>query len=171
MKCASETWAIDATDRTVPIFAEDDNTSDAGFVLFLSVVAAMGIVLVAISLGGVFNTVLLETRQRTRELAILKAIGLSPGRVVAMIESSVVPIGLLAGVIGVPIGLVIERAVLAYMGETAARTAIPESSFDVFGPFALVGLGLAGLAIAAIGAFLPAQRAARVRIAPVLQAE
>ena len=29
---------IDATDRTVPIFAEDDNTSDAGFVLFLSVV-------------------------------------------------------------------------------------------------------------------------------------
>lgn len=162
---------IDATERTVPIFAEDDNTSDAGFVLFLSVVAAMGIVLVAISLGGVFNTVLLETRQRTRELAILKAIGLSPGRVVAMIESSVVPIGLLAGVIGVPIGLVIERAVLAYMGETAARTAIPESSFDVFGPLALVGLGLAGLAIAAIGAFLPAQRAARVRIAPVLQAE
>ena len=29
----------------------------------------MGVVLVAISLGGVFNTVLLETRQRTRELA------------------------------------------------------------------------------------------------------
>jgi putative ABC transport system permease protein len=162
---------IDATHRALPIFAEDDATSDAGFLLFLSVVTAMGVVLVAISLGGVFNTVLLETRQRTRELAVLKAVGLSPSRVVAMIESSVVPIGLLAGVIGVPIGLVIERAVLAYMGETAARTAIPESSFDVFGPLALVGLGLAGLVIAAVGAFLPAQRAARVRIAPVLQAE
>ena len=162
---------IEATHRAVPIFVEDDNTNDAEFVLFLSVVAAMGLVLVAISLGGVFNTVLLETRQRTRELAILKAVGLAPSRVVAMIESSVVPVGLVAGMIGVPLGLVIERAVLAYMGETAARTAIPESSFDVFGPLALVGLGLAGLAIAAVGAFLPAQRAARVPIAPVLQAE
>jgi hypothetical protein len=38
-------------------------------------------------------------------------------------------------------------------------------------PFVLLGLALAGLAIAAAGAYLPAQRAARSRIAPVLQAE
>ena len=35
----------------------------------------------------------------------------------------------------------------------------------------MVGLALTGLAIGAAGAFLPAQRAARARIAPVLQAE
>ena len=40
--------------------------------------ASMGVVLVAISIGGVFDTVLLETRQRTREMAVLKAIGLTP---------------------------------------------------------------------------------------------
>jgi putative ABC transport system permease protein len=162
---------IDATNRAVPIFAESETTTDAGFLLFLSVVAAMGIVLVVISLGGVFNTVLLETRQRTRELAILKAVGLSPRLVVAMIESSVAPVGLLAGIIGVPVGLVMERVVLAYMGEIAAKTAIPEGSFEMFGPIALIGLGLVGLALAAVGAFLPAQRAARLPIAPVLQAE
>ena len=35
----------------------------------------------------------------------------------------------------------------------------------------LVGLGLLGLGIGAAGAYLPAQRAARASIAPVLQAE
>jgi putative ABC transport system permease protein len=83
----------------------------------------------------------------------------------------VLPAGLLAGLLGVPLGLVFQRAVLAYLGVTAAKTAIPESSFDVFGPLAFMGLALAGLAIAAVGAYLPAQRAARARIAPVLQAE
>jgi putative ABC transport system permease protein len=162
---------MDTTNRAVAVYTVDDASTDEGFLLFLSVVATMGAVLVAISLGGVFNTVLLETRQRTRELAILKAVGLTPGMIVVMIESAVLPVGVLAGVIGVPIGLWIERAVLTYMGETAAKTAIPDSTFDVFGPAALVGLALVGLAIGAVGALVPAQRAARNAIAPVLQAE
>jgi len=66
---------------------------------------------------------------------------------------------------------VFQRAVLSYMGETFANTNLPERSFDVFGPVLLAVLALGGLAIAAIGAWLPAQRAARARIAPVLQAE
>ena len=56
--------------------------------------AFMGIVLVAISLGGVFNTVLLETRQRMREMAILKALGLTPPQVIVMVVASIVPVGL-----------------------------------------------------------------------------
>jgi putative ABC transport system permease protein len=88
-----------------------------------------------------------------------------------MIEATVAPMAIAAGLIGVPIGLGLQRAVLGYMGETAARTAVPEVSLDVFGPFAILGLALTGLAIAAIGAFVPAQRATRARIAPVLQAE
>lgn len=160
-----------ATGWTVPVSTISDSTSDADFLLFLSVVAALGIVLVVMSIGGVFNTVLLETRHRTRELAILKAIGLTPRSTIAMIQATVVPVAIAAGLIGVPIGLALQRAVLGYMGETAARTAVPETSLDVFGPVAMVALALTGLAIAAVGAFVPAQRAARARIAPVLQAE
>ena len=87
----------------------------------------MGIVLVVISLGGVFDTVLLETRQRTREMAVLKALGMAPRQVVVMVVSSVVPVAVLAGLLGVPLGIVFQRAVLAYMGEVAAETAIPET--------------------------------------------
>jgi putative ABC transport system permease protein len=148
-----------------------DRRIDESFALFLSVVGLLGIVLILISLGGVFNTVLLETRQRTQELAVLKAIGLSPRSVMTMVLSSIVPIGVVAGLIGVPIGIVAQHAVLTYMGNVAANTDIPPAIFDVFPNAALVGLALTGLAIAVIGAWLPAVRAARAPIASILQAE
>jgi putative ABC transport system permease protein len=155
----------------IQVFIEGQSTIDESFLLFLSVVGLMGIVLVVISLGGVFNTVLLETRQRSRELAVLKAIGLTPAQVTTMVVASIVPVGLLAGLIGVPLGLLAQRAVLGYMGQVAAKLDIPPSVFDVFAPLAIVGLALLGLGIGVLGALLPAQRAARARIAPVLQAE
>ena len=72
-----------------------------------------------------------------------------------MVISSVVPVALLAGLLGVPLGIVFQRAVLGYMGQVAAGTRVPESTFAVFVPSAIVGLALTGLAIAAIGAYLP----------------
>ena len=124
------------------------------------------------SIGGVFNTVLLETRQRTREVAVLKAIGLTPAQVVAMVIATVVPVGLLAGIIGVPIGLAGAAArPRATWARSPRRHASPTQVYDVFPLVVLLGLGLLGLAIGALGAYLPAQRAARASIAPVLQAE
>jgi putative ABC transport system permease protein len=155
----------------VQVYFEGDSHFDESFALFLTVVGLLGIVLTVISLGGVFNTVLLETRQRTREMAVLKAIGLRPVEVTAMVLASIVPIGLVAGAIGVPLGVAAQHAVLTYMGEVAAKTGIPPVIFDVFSAPMLIGLALAGLAIGVIGAMLPAQRAARARIAPVLAAE
>ena len=160
-----------ASGYSVAAYTLDDSTSDEEFILFLSVVTAMGIVLGAISLGGVFDTVLLETRRRTRELAVLKTVGLTPAGVVAMVVAGVVPLGLLAGVIGLPLGLAAQRAVIGYMGEVAGRTTIPDLAYDVFPPLGLLGLGLVGLAIAAAGAYVPGQRAAAARIAPVLATE
>jgi hypothetical protein len=43
--------------------------------------------------------------------------------------------------------------------------------FDVFGPLVMGALLMSGLGIAAAGAYAPAQRAARVPIAAVLQTE
>jgi putative ABC transport system permease protein len=161
----------DAIGSGAEVFVQGDSSSDQSFLLFLTVVGLLGGVLIAISVGGVFNTVLLETQQRTREMAVLKAIGMSPAQVVAMVLASVAPVALAAGLIGVPIGLIAQHVVLDYMGQVAARTDIPSAVFDVFTPAMFVVLALSGLAIGAAGAYLPARRAARARIAPVLQAE
>ena len=162
---------IDATNRTVPFSIQNESSGDASFVLFLTVVGFLGVVLIVTSLAGVFNTVLLETRQRSRELAILKAIGLTPPQVIGMIVASVAPVAIVAGIVGVPLGLAAQRAVLTTMGQVAAATAIPESVYDVFPGLTLAALALAGLAIGVVGAVLPAQRVARAPIAQVLAAE
>jgi putative ABC transport system permease protein len=147
-----------------------DRTVSEGFILFEGVVAVLGFVLVAVSVGGVFDTVLLETRRRVRETAVLRTLGMTPRQVVAMVVASVIPVGLAAGVIGVPLGLIFQRAVLALMGQAAIKTAVPESSLAV-APILLLALGLSGLAIGAVGAWIPARRAARASIVSVLQAE
>jgi putative ABC transport system permease protein len=161
----------DAVDGPLDTWTVTDSSSDTSFMLFLGVVGALGIVLVVMSIGGVLNTVMLETRQRTHEIAVLRTLGLGPAGVVAMVLWSIAPIAILAGLIGVPLGLAAQRVVLTYMGQVAAKLAIPDVTFDVFPVPALVLLGCAGLAIGIVGAWLPAQRAASTRIAPVLQAE
>ncbi len=148
-----------------------DSRFDEGFLLFESVISTLGLVLIVISLGGVFNTVLLETRQRVRETAVLKTIGMTQRQVVAMVIASIAPIGVVAGLLGVPLGLAFQRIVLGLMGQVASNTGVPESAFDVFPVVALVALGLAGLGIGALGAWVPAQRAARASIVETLQAE
>jgi len=161
----------DATNQAVDAWAVRDSSMDQNFLLFEGVISLLGAVLVAISLGVVFNTVLLETRQRTRETAVLKAIGMTPTQVVGSVLASVIPAGLLAGVLGVPLGLAMQRIVLGFMGQAATKTDIPAGALNVFAPAVLLALGVGGLAIGAIGGYLPAQRAARARIAPVLQAD
>src|SRR5580765_1977833 len=101
--------------QAIPIFLVGDSLSDDTFLLFLTVVGVMGVVLVTMSLGGVFNTVLLESRQRTHEIAVLKAIGLTPAQIMAMIVASIVPVAVLAGLVGVRIGVTAQRLVLTYM--------------------------------------------------------
>ncbi|HYM84612.1 MAG TPA: ABC transporter permease, partial [Candidatus Dormibacteraeota bacterium] len=161
----------DATGPGVNWDQISDSGTNEGFLLFEGVIAVLGAVLVVISLGGVLDTALLETRRRARQTAVLKTLGMTPRQVMAMVVASVVPLGLAAGLLGVPIGLLFQREVLAFMGQAAIKTHIPESAYGVFPPVMIVVVGLSGLALAAVGAFVPAQRAARSRIVSVLASE
>lgn len=158
-------------DRLVgDIYSEADSANDAEFLLFEGVVSTLAVVLVVISLGGVLDTLLLETRERMRETAILKAIGMTPRQVTVMVLVSVVPIGIVAGILGVPAGILLDHAVLGEMGRVATDGRLPAAVLDPLGP-AVAALGLAGIAIAVIGAWIPAGVAARLPVAPILQAE
>ena len=53
----------------------------------------------------------------------------------------------------------------------AAGTGIPDSVLAVYGPVQLVGLGAAGVALAVLGALVPAGWAGRTRAATALRAE
>jgi putative ABC transport system permease protein len=135
-----------------------------------SLAATLTLMLVAVAGLGVLNTVVLDTRERVHDLGVFKALGMSPKQTIAMVITSVAGIGLLAGAIGVPIGIVLHDAVVPVMGR-AAGTTIPGDDIAIYHPPVLVLLILGGLVIATAGALLPAGWAARTRTATALRTE
>jgi putative ABC transport system permease protein len=57
----------DAMGHVAQIDIVQDSRTDKGFLIFEGVISALGVVLIVVSIGGVFDTVLLETRRRVRE--------------------------------------------------------------------------------------------------------
>ena len=144
---------------------------DTAFILINSTLAGLALILALIALAGVFNTVVLNTREKARDIAILKAIGMPPRQVVTMILASVALLGIAGATAGIPAGMALHRNILTLMGQIASSTAIPESFFNVFGLGMLVLLAAAGIFIAMLGALVPAQWAAHSRVTEVLQTE
>ncbi|WP_459649694.1 ABC transporter permease [Kitasatospora sp. Ki12] len=127
------------------------------FTVLLSVVAAL----------GVFNALLLTIRERRRDLGMLKSIGMTPRQVVTMTLASVTWQGAVSAAIGVPAGILAHRLLVENVGSIV----FPESAMDVWDVPLLIGLALAGVGIAVLGALVPARSAARLPIAEVLHNE
>ena len=146
--------------------SEQDN-----FVLILNAMAALlTLMLVSVAGLGVLNSVVLDTRERVHDLGVCKALGMSPRQTVSLVLASVAGIGVLGGLVGVPAGFALHGFVLPVMGH-AAGTELPPSVLEVYEPPHLVLLGLAGIAIALLGALIPAGWAARTRTATALRTE
>jgi putative ABC transport system permease protein len=147
-----------------------NNGSSSVIVAMTSLIAFLTIMLAVAAGLGVLNTVVVHTRERAHDLGIFKAVGMTPGQTIAMVVSWTAGTGLVAGVIGVPVGLVLHRYVLPAMA-AAANLGTPARFIDVYGIPAIVILGLAGLVIAIVGALAPASWAAATRTATALRAE
>jgi len=128
-------------------------------------------VLALIAISGVFNTVVLNTREKARDFAILKSVGMTPRQVIGMVLASVAALALLGAVLGIPAGIALHRNIVTVMGQIATSTGIPEVFFGVFSDLLVGVLGGAGVVIAMLGALVPATWAARSRITDVLQTE
>jgi putative ABC transport system permease protein len=147
------------------------NVSDSSqFFVIIGLIATLTLLLTAVAGLGVLNTVVLQTRERVHDLGVFKAIGMTPRQTIAMVVCSVAGVGLVAGVIGIPAGIVLHHYVLPAMGH-AAQTDVPPSVLNVFQLWEFVLLALSGLVIAVAGALIPAGWAARTRTAFALRAE
>ncbi|GHF39940.1 hypothetical protein GCM10018790_16910 [Kitasatospora xanthocidica] len=147
-------------ERHINIVVLAMNTLAGTLTLLLSVVAGL----------GVLNTVLLDTRERVHDLGVLKALGMSPRQTVGMVLTSVCGSGLVAGLIGVPIGIAVHHEVMPAMAR-AAGVGVPDGDLGVFEPAVVGPLILGGLVLALLGAVLPATWAARTRTVTALRTE
>ncbi|MFI6333707.1 ABC transporter permease [Streptomyces sp. NPDC050535] len=128
------------------------------------------LMLALVSSLGVFNTVVLNTRDRRRDLGMLKSIGMTPRQVTAMMVTSMAVLGAVGSLLGIPLGIAGYHLVVPRMAD-AVSISLPAYMTDVWRAPALTGMALAGIGIAVLGAFVPARSAARLTIAEVLHNE
>ncbi len=124
--------------------------------IFLAVFGAVGLLVGAFI---IFNTFTIVLAQRTRELALLRAIGASPAQVRRSVRLEALVVGLIGGAAGVAggVGLAVGlRAILDAVG-----LSLPGGSVVVAPRTVLLGLGV-GTAVTMLAAFVPSRRAARV---------
>lgn len=157
--------AVDAADPG--LHAEVAGSVNAATTTVVGFSSVFTVLLTFVASLGVFNTVLLNTRERRRDLGMLKSIGMTPRQVVAMTVTSVTGIGLVGGLLGLPLGMLAHRLVVDNVGIVA----FPESMKDVWHAPQLAAMLFAGIAIAVLGALVPARSAARMTIASALHTE
>jgi putative ABC transport system permease protein len=136
----------------------------------VTLVGLLTLLIVVVAGLGVLNTVALQIRERAHDIGVFKALGMTPRQTLTMIACSVAVTGLAAGVIAVPAGVLLHHGVLPAMAH-AAGSGYPSSLISVYSAPELIGLALAGLAIAVAGALVPASWAARSRTAAALRTE
>lgn len=147
-----------------------DDAANQTIAVMVGLITMLSVALTVVAALGIFNTVVLNTRERVSEIGILKAVGMTPRQVRVMVVTSMAAIGALAGALAVPLGWQLHRWVVPVMAE-AAGTGIPGSVLAVYRPLQLVALGACGIALAVLGALVPAGWAARTQVARALRAE
>jgi putative ABC transport system permease protein len=168
---ATYTAALDTALEPVGGVAQVNNGEVSSVVVAIDSLAGMLTLMLIVVAGlGVLNTVVLDTRERVHDLGVMKALGMAPRQTVGMVLTAVAALGVVAGLLGVPSGILLHHAVLPAMAD-AAGTRFPAADINVYGPALLLPVAFGGLVIALLGALLPAGWAARTRTNVALRAE
>ncbi|MGW6443397.1 FtsX-like permease family protein [Lentzea sp. NPDC055074] len=163
------TAAVEAADPGLHVLPPRDGTSSTA-VIIVSASVVLTLVLGGVAALGVFNTVVLNARERRRDLGMLKSIGMTPRQVTVLLVTSMGGLGVLGGVIGVPVGIAAHQVVVPLMAAAGQSDAV-DILMNVYHAPLLALLAVSGVVIAVLGAVVPARGAARLSIATVLHNE
>jgi putative ABC transport system permease protein len=148
-------------DAKVQTIAEFEKNQEQGLNLLLNLLYVLLSLSILVSLFGIVNTLVLTVFERTRELGMLRAVGMSRRQVRRMIRQESVITALLGAAFGIPLGIVLAVMVGAAIKYTAFT--VPVATLLVFVIAAIV----AGL----LAAIFPARRAGRLNVLEALQYE
>ena len=118
---------------------------------------------VVVSLFGMVNALALAVFERTRELGMLRAIGLTRRQTRRMIRYESVIIALIGAALGLPLGILLAAVITKALDSLDVTFSLPLLAVVVF---AIVAT-LAGM----LAAILPARRASRLNVLKALQYE
>jgi putative ABC transport system permease protein len=118
---------------------------------------------IVVSMFGIINTLVLTVFERTRELGMLRAVGLTRWQTRLMIGFESITTALIGAALGIAVGLFLGYLVSTVLSGQGLVFAVPWSSVGLF--------VLAAIFVGIVAAILPAQRAARLNVLEALQYE
>jgi putative ABC transport system permease protein len=118
---------------------------------------------VVVSLFGMINTLVLAVFERTRELGMLRAVGMTRRQVRRMIRHEAILTSLIGAGIGLPLGIGLGALAVRSLSDYGVSFSLPTGTLVAFTVVAVV----AGL----LAALLPARRASRLNVLDALQYE
>ncbi len=141
---------------------KERSASDVDQLLGL-VTALLGLALV-IALLGITNTLALSVFERTRELGLLRAVGMARSQTKSMIRWESVIISLFGALLGIAVGIFFGWAFVAALNDQGiTEFAIPFGQLIIYILFA----GIAGI----VAAIPPARRASRLNVLEAIATE
>jgi putative ABC transport system permease protein len=118
---------------------------------------------VIVSLFGIVNTLVLTVFERTREIGMLRAVGMTQRQTRSMIRHESIVTSLIGGALGMVVGVFLAALVTHALSSEGIVFAVPW--------LYLVWFVLAAVAVGIVAAILPARRAARLNVLEALQYE
>jgi putative ABC transport system permease protein len=162
--------SVQATEPDFLVVAVSSAGSLSAVNLLNTVMLSLAGVLALIAIAGVFGALLLSIRERARDIAVLKALGMRPAQVILMVAATAAVLGVAGSALGLPAGVAAHRILMTTVGAFIGND-LPPGTLEVFSAAGLLLLGLAGVALALLASLLPARWAARTRVAEVLHSE
>ncbi|TBL45504.1 FtsX-like permease family protein [Verrucosispora sp. SN26_14.1] len=131
-------------------------TARQGIDQILTVVVVLLVLSIAIATLGIVNTLGLSVIERTREIGLLRAVGMARSQVAAMIRYESIMIALFGAVLGVALGTAVGWALQRAMADEVSTLRIPVGRLGSY--------LLAAIVIAVVAALWPARRASKMNV-------
>jgi putative ABC transport system permease protein len=126
----------------------------------IGVLNAFAVVALLAAAFGIVNTLLMSVQERTREIGLMKAMGMRSGTVFALFSLEATFIGFLGSAIGAGVAILLGTALSGALS-VGPLAALPGLNILLFEPLSILGIILLIMVIAFLAGTLPASRAAR----------
>ena len=131
-------------------------------------IGGLTVVLALIAAIGVFNAMLLATRERVHDIATLKSVGMTPVQIDAMVATASCVIALVGALLGIPVGMWLLSVISGAMGDLYGFVFDSSGALNLWTAVLVI---FGSLVVALAGAAFPARWAAATPPAQVLRAE
>lgn len=132
------------------------------------IVLVFGVLALIASVFGIINTQYISVLERTREIGLMKALGMRGRHVSRLFQYEAAWIGALGGTVGALLAWAVGTALNPWLSELLT---IGENRILIFQPLPIVGLVIALMVLAMVAGWFPARKAAKLDPIDALRTE